>query len=138
MKSFFLLLAASLSIFLISCKKEAGEGGTSNIKGKVYAKYYDKYFFTVADAKYAPDEDVYIIYGNESTFGERQRTSQDGSYAFNFLRTGTYKIYAYSRDSSGAYKNQVNPYSPDVAVIQTVEITKRRQTVEVTEIQIVK
>lgn len=119
-----------------SCKKGAGEGGTSSIRGKVYAKYYDKIFYALIDSAYAPDVDMYIIYGDEFTFGERQRTAYDGSYEFKYLRNGSYKIYAYSRDSTGAYKNQANQYSPDVAIIESVEVTKRGQVVEVPEIHI--
>jgi len=131
-KLFYVLLV----LVVVACKKEAGEGGTSFIRGKVFAKYYDKYFYTLGDSAYAPDVDVYIIYGNEVTFGERQRTSYDGSYEFKYLRNGEYKIYAYSRDSSGVYKNQANQYAPDIAIIKNVEITGKKQTVEVPDINV--
>ncbi len=138
MKQFFILILTALFLSGISsCKKEAGEGGTSFIKGKVHANYYNKNFSIMSTSKYAPDVDVYIIYADDPTFSERQRTTYDGTYEFKFLQNGTYKIYAYSKDSTGAYNNQVNQYAPDVAVIQQVEITKRKQTVDVPEIHIV-
>ena len=137
MKSIHLkLFSICFLILFSSCKKEAGQGGTSFIRGKVYAKYYDKYFYTLADSAYAPDVDVYIIYGNEISFGERQRTTFDGSYEFKYLRKGSYKIYAYSRDSTGAYQNKANQYSPNIAIIKEVEITKRKETAEVPRIDI--
>jgi len=136
MKSIYLFLTLLL-LLGSSCKKEEGEGGTSHIKGKIYAKYYNKNFSVLADSGYAADIDVYIIYGDNSTFGERQRSTYDGTYEFKYLEKGSYRIYAYTKDSSGAWKNQVNQYAPDYAIIKEVEITKRKETVEAPEIQIV-
>ena len=139
MKSTYLgLIVIGFGLSFGSCKKEAGEGGTSSIQGKVHAKYYDKYFYALNYTSYAPDVDVYIIYGEDFTFSERQRTNYDGSYEFKYLRPGTYKIYAYSRDSSGLFKNQVNPDAPDVAILQNVDITKQKQTILAPDINILK
>lgn len=137
MKSIHLQLFSICFLIIFStCKKEAGQGGTSSIKGKVYAKYYDKDFYSLAKSSCAPDIDVYIIYGDESTFGERQRTTYDGGYEFKYLRKGQYKIYVYSRDSTGFYKFQVNKYSPNVAIIKNADITQKKQIVEVPNIDI--
>lgn len=137
MKSFHLLLFSIVFLLLFnSCKKEAGEGGTSFIKGRVYAKYYNKNFTLLADSAYAPDIDIYIIYGDEFSYGERKRTSYNGTYEFKYLQKGTYKIFAYTRDSTGTYRNLVNQYANDLPVIQEVEITKNKQTVEVPDINI--
>lgn len=137
MKSFYLLLLSiGFLVPLNSCKKEAGVGGTSYIKGKVYAKYYNKNFTVLADSAYAPDLDIYIIYGDDFSYGERKRTSYNGTYEFKFLQKGSYKIFAYSRDSTGAYRNLVNQYANDLAVIKEVEITKNKQTVEVPDINV--
>lgn len=138
MKSIYILLSTICFILLLnSCKKEEGEGGTSTIRGKVYAKYYNKNFTYLADSAYAPDVYVYIIYGDEFTFGERQRTSYNGTYEFKFLENGNYKIYTYTRDSTGTYNNSVNQYANDLAVIKEVEITKKKQTVEVPDINVI-
>lgn len=125
-----------LTLLFSSCKKEAGSGGTSSIKGKVYARYYDKYFYVQTDSAYAPDIDVYIIYGDQSTIGDRIRTNYDGSYEFKYLRTGSYKIYAYSRDSTGYFLHQVNKFAPVVAVLKEAKITGRKQNVEIPDINI--
>lgn len=138
MKSCHPLKICVLLLFIISsCKKEAGVGGTSSITGKVYARYYNKNFSVLADSAYAPDVDVYIIYGDETTFAERQRTTYDGRFKFKYLEKGSYRIYAYSKDSTGAYKNFINQYAPDVAIIEEAKIIKRKETVEVPDIQIV-
>lgn len=134
--SLLLLLAGTL-LMLNSCKKEAGEGGTSHIKGKVYAKYYNKNFSILADSGYAPDIDVYIIYGDDHSYGERIRTSYNGAFEFKYLQKGKYTIFAYSKDSTGAYSNHVNQYAADIAILKNVEITKNKQTVDVEDIQIV-
>lgn len=135
--SYLLFLSAAILLILNSCKKEAGEGGTSFIKGRVYAKYYNKNFTVLADSAYAPDIDIYIIYGDEFSYGERKRTSYNGTYEFKYLQKGTYKIFAYTRDSTGTYRNLVNQYANDLPVIQEVEITKNKQTVEVPDINII-
>ena len=138
MKKYVLQFITGSLLFFLSCKKEAGAGGSSFIKGKVFARYYDKNLYFLADSAYAPDVDVYIIYGNESAYGDHQKTVYDGTYEFRFLRKGVYKIYAYSRDTTGYYKNQANKYSPDVASIKTIEVTKQKQTVEVQDIRIIR
>lgn len=130
------LFLISFIFFSVSCEKREGIGGTSSVRGKVYAKYYDKNFYALTDSAYAPDVDVYIIYGDDATFGERQRTNYDGVYEFRYLQTGNYKVYAYSRDSTGLYKNQVNRFAPPVAIIKDVEITGKKQAVEVADINI--
>lgn len=135
--SFALLSLVSILSFN-SCSKSEGEGGTSSIRGKVYAKYYNKSVTIAFDEKYAPEEDVYIIYGNDVTYGDNQNTNYDGTYEFRYLRPGKYKIYSYSRDTTGAYNGTVNQYSPHVAKIKEVEITERGQVVTVDDINIIK
>lgn len=135
---FMQLFLVCFLILFSSCKKEAGQGGTSSIRGRVHAKYYDKDFYSLASTSFAPDIDVFIIYGDEPVFGERQRTTYDGTYEFKYLRKGKYKIYAYSRDSTGFYKNQVNKYLPEVPIIKTADITKNKQIVEIPNIEILK
>jgi hypothetical protein len=134
MRSTYLLLLSFL--FFYSCKKEAGPGGTSSIKGKVYAGYYDKSLYVLTQSSYAPDVDIYIIYGNDFTYGDHQKTSYDGSYEFKYLEKGSYKIYTYSKDTTGKYMYAINKFAPDVAVIVDVDITKTKQTVELPDISI--
>ncbi|MFY9308379.1 MAG: hypothetical protein WAQ28_04935 [Bacteroidia bacterium] len=132
---FFFLL--SFLLLFNSCKKEAGEGGTSHIKGRVHADYYNKNFSTLSASAYAPDIDVYIIYGDEHSYGDRIRTSYNGAFEFKYLQKGKYTIFAYSKDSTGAYSNHVNQYAPDKAIIKEVEITNNKQTIELEDIEIV-
>ena len=118
-----LILSTFVVLLLVaSCAKDAGEGGTSSIKGKVYAKYYNKTFTSLIGETYAPDKDVYIIFGDDVTYGDKQKTCYDGSFEFKYLRKGKYKVYAYSLDTT-----LTNP-STQFAVIAEVEITKNGET----------
>ncbi len=117
-------------LLVASCAKDAGEGGSSSIKGKVYAKYYNKTFTSLIGETYAPDKDVYIIFGDDVTYGDKQKTCYDGSFEFKYLRKGKYKVYAYSLDTT-----LTNP-STQFAVIAEVEITKNGETVVTNDIVI--
>jgi len=120
----WLIFSVSILLILItSCTKEAGEGGTSSIKGKVYATYYNKTFTSVIGQMYAPDKDVYIIYGDDATYSDKQKTCYDGSFEFKYLRKGKYKVYAYSLDTT-----LTNP-ATQFAVIAEVTISSNGETI---------
>lgn len=104
-----------------ACKKDEGKGGKISIKGKLYAKYYNKTFTTQRYEGYAPDEDVFLMYGDEVINGDDMKTSYDGSYEFKYLTKGKYKVYAYSIDPATQQK---------VAVVKEVELSKDDVTVE--------
>lgn len=126
-KNVVLILIASL--LLSSCEKEEGVGGTSTIVGKIYVKEYN----SSGDLKseyYAPEEDVYIIYGDDDIYSDDFKTNYDGSYRFQYLRKGTYTIFAYSEDEDA--DAEISP------VMIEVEITKNNQTVEAEDIIITK
>jgi hypothetical protein len=124
---FGLLILAILPVS--GCLKEPGIGGTSTITGKVFAHDYNAEGTNLRASYYAPDEDVYIIYGNDSIFSDRTQTSYDGSYRFEYLRPGTYTLFAYS-------KNMVTKLPPPVPVKKTVQIQTERQIVQVEDIVI--
>jgi hypothetical protein len=115
-----LLLSLTMSL-LFACQKEAGEGGTSTIKGKIIT--YELNHFDVPGGNqtvdtlssyYTADKEVYIIYGDEGNFyDDSYETSWDGSFRFEYLRKGKYTIFVYSNcesDTSGlAALQQTNP-----------------------------
>lgn len=48
------------------------------------------------------DEDVFIVYGNhEYGFDDKVKTSYDGSFRFDYLNDGNYKIFVYDDNSDG-------------------------------------
>ena len=126
-----LILICIISVLFIfsSCSKDAGEGGNSSIIGKVYVKDYNFQFTALQDEYYEGDIDVYIIYGDDASYGDRTRTNYDGTYEFKYLRPGMYHVYALSDDSTTLGK---------IPIIENVEITKRKQTIVAPEITILK
>lgn len=130
-KTITVLLLISLGLFA-SCEKEEGEGGTSEIRGKVYVHDYNADMSYLAKEYYAPEEDVYIIYGDDDIYSERFKTHYDGSFVFKYLQKGKYKIYAYSKTLSTDYPAGVEP------IIIEVEITENHQTIELPHTIIIK
>ena len=107
-----------------ACKKDAGEGGNSSITGTVHITKYNA-FFTILLGNYpGADEDVYIIYGDENSIGDRIKTDPDGKFEFKYLRKGNYKLYVYTSDTTNT--DSIGK----VALYKNVEITKSKQTVD--------
>ena len=127
------LAAISLAFVLTSCTNEAGPGGKASIKGRLHATNVwnsNCIAITNGDEYYVPDEEVYIVYGDDPSYGDRIRTGPDGTFWFQYLRVGTYKIYAYSNDCDDP--------SGKSAVIMSVEITDKKQEVDLGILEIEK
>ncbi len=130
MRAITLLLLISVCTF--SCKKKPGEGGFATIQGKVYVKNYDAFFTNVTSEYYLPSENVYIIYGDGTEIGESVKTSYDGSFKFNYLRKGTYKVYVIGKDANSSPKG--NP----IEVLAKTEITKKKEVITLPDFVILK
>jgi len=131
-KNLLILLGVILpALFFTSCKKEAGEGGTSSIYGKIMVKDYNSTYTVLEEEYYGQDIDVFIIYGDDKTYSERIRSNYDGVFEFKYLRKGIYHVYAYSEDST----LQTNAMIP---IIRDVEITENSEEVEAADIIIFK
>jgi hypothetical protein len=127
--SFACIVLLSMQLF-VSCKKEAGEGGNASIRGKIWVKDYNANF-TVINGEYpGADEDVYIIYGDDISYGDKVSASPDGSFEFKYLRKGKYRIYVYSKDKTLT--------SPSLTTSVQVEatISKNKEKVDVGTIEI--
>ena len=136
MKKILFILLIALTIITTSCKKPAGSGGNSTISGKVHVTNYNA-TFTVVNATYmAPDQDVYIIYGEDVTYGDKVKTSPEGVFEFKYLRPGSYKIYVYSKDKDAFLAGNPNP--PEKAVYVDAEITSKKQEVDAGTIEIIR
>ena len=119
-------------IFAISaCSKEEGEGGTSVITGKVFVNNYNSDYTVLKEQYYAQEEDVYIIYGNDKIYSDKFETNFDGSYRFQYLQKGKYKIYAYSKDTT------LQSPTGRIPVTIEVEITGNYQAVEAEDLVII-
>ena len=104
----------SLLILIAACEKPPGEGGTSAIEGRIlvlegFYNVFTQSFDTTA-LYYSENEDIYIIYGNDSSnvYNDSFETSWDGTYRFDYLRKGNYVLYTYSDcDSCSSGKEPV-------------------------------
>jgi hypothetical protein len=102
MKKNGLILCLFLFVFsLSSCDINEGPGGTSTITGKVWVLDYNAEFTYLYSEYWAEDEDVFIIYGNDTIFSDDTKTGYDGSYRFQYLQEGNYTIYCMSKDTTG-------------------------------------
>jgi hypothetical protein len=123
-----ILFAFVLTLVLSACKKEAGEGGTSSIRGKVNIVYRAILTNpTPADTSAAFDTEVYINYGDNIGPDDRIRTNYKGEFEFTNLRPGNYTVYVYSRDTV-----PITIIQPEKMVVKKeATIDKRKQNVEV-------
>ncbi|MEO9533585.1 MAG: hypothetical protein ABJG68_01195 [Crocinitomicaceae bacterium] len=125
-----LIATLTFSVLLFSCNKEPGQGGTSSVSGKVYRIETNSLGDTLAQY-YAPDYDVYFIYGTEDlTYDDKFSTSYDGSYTFTNLTPGSYTVFAYSRCDLCA--------SGDTAVSMTFDITEKKSAIELEDLVVFK
>lgn len=108
-----------LVLVTAACEKEPGEGGNSVIRGRVLVKNFPLY-----QQSPAIDQDVFIIYGDDdNTVDDRTRTSYDGTFKFQFLKKGRYKVFVYSQDTTPAF------FGRDTAIILDAEISKNHSEV---------
>ena len=121
-----------ISLSFFSCKKQPGEGGFASTEGKVYAKDYDDSYTLLTAEYYIPSETVYIIYGDGTEVANTVKTSYDGSFKFNYLRKGTYKIFVLSEDSTKPF------LAVPKEVLVQVNITKRKDKVVLDDFVIIK
>jgi hypothetical protein len=119
-KSVLRLALAALPVIALfsSCTNGPGPGGKASVQGTIKATRYVNNCTTNAGSFLAEDEDVYIIYGEDPSYGDRIKTGPGGVFQFKYLRPGKYTIYAYSTNCTVAQKE---------AVIMEVEITDKNQ-----------
>ena len=123
------ILIILLTVVVQSCKKEEGQGGKATIEGKLYNNLYDPNgkFLKKEEAR---DVDVYIIYGDNTVYGENSNSHSDGSYNFKYLRKGNYKLFAYSDCNSCASGVEAKEVE--------VEIKDKKEVVTASDIELVK
>jgi hypothetical protein len=116
------LTILTLSLIFFSCNKLEGEGGTSSIIGKITTNDVNGAGEIQATFPGA-DEDIYIIYGKDNTaISDKVTASYDGSYRFDNLTAGTYKVFAYSKC------NTCPSGSQEVVVTTTINTKKELVT----------
>ena len=126
----FSILLFLIGIFsFLSCKKQEGYGGNGAIKGVLKMKYYNSDFSTLKSESVLQDTYIYIVFQDGKGYGDRVKTSFDGSFSFTHLQKGNYKIFAYSKDVTLIS-------SSDVIVSVDVKISKNKQLIDVGDIKV--
>ncbi len=96
------MLAFAFPMLFVACNKGPGEGGTGTIQGYVKLVHHPDDDYTLTpDTMAAAKTDVFIVYGEESYFGNDVETNAEGMYQFEYLRPGDYTVFAYSTLPSG-------------------------------------
>ena len=114
-----LFIFVLLSVFVAACNTGEGPGGTGTIEGTVFKVLHpDDNFNLETDTVLAAKEDVFLVYGTQQFYGDDEETDHTGFYRFDYLRPGTYTVYAYSTLASGER----------TAVSQTVEVQRGKTT----------
>jgi hypothetical protein len=122
MHYFKVFFTISLLFLFASCKKSEGKGGGAVIKGFVKEQRLNNFGTVIAEYPLM-NERVYIIYGENSNFQDDDvRTSYDGSFEFRYLLKGKYRVFTYGECKSCP--------SGDSVIIRTVEITSKKQIVD--------
>ena len=129
MKKIALLFAVSSALITFnSCKKVEGPGGSSTIKGSLRIQ---KTVGSNTTTYLAEEEDVYLVYGTENSFYDDDvKTSYDGTFEFNYLQKGDYKVFVYQDCASCP--------SGKEPVIRTIEISDNKSIQDLGEIIIKK
>lgn len=130
MKKILYTLAIVLAVVFTSCKKPAGSGGQATITGKVHVTNFSMTagIYVENGQYYGPDEDVYLIYGDDNTYSERNRTGPNGEFEFRYLRPGSYRVYVFSKDKDAIVAG--NAFAPMIAKEITVTIGGKKETVD--------
>jgi hypothetical protein len=132
-KRFTTVVSLLLLVLVTGCSKPEGQGGDASIRGAVWVEDWDTNFNLLLYQYLGVDEYVYIIYGDDVSYGDRVKTNYLGQYEFKYLRKGHYKIYVFSDK-----KQTVASPSKQEAIIAEVEIGSRKQTFEVDTLTIKK
>lgn len=132
MKNKLIIALTLITLIISSCSKEEGEGGRASITGKVHAKNYNASFTQLLSEYYAPDEDVYIIYGDNNFYDDKITTDPNGVFEFKHLRKGNYSIFVYSKDTTFTIASGVEARYMDA------EIKDKEEVVELPDFEIIK
>jgi hypothetical protein len=102
------------------------DDGQASLGGCIYQVNWSQNFRFPIDTIYAQELDVYLIYENDSTYIERIRTIENGTYIFRGLLKGQYQVMVFSEDTLGSKE--------DDALTRTVNITEPNQHIGISDI----
>lgn len=134
MKSIYAVLTSAFFIAIVftACTKDEGPGGNATIYGQVWVINYNMELTNKLGEHWGQEEDVYLMYGNDTIPSDDTKTGYNGTYWFRFLQAGEYTLYAMSEDTSFVYASGKYP------VKASVSISENGETVEAPMLTIVK
>lgn len=97
-RSAILVVCLCSALAMNSCEKSEGFGGTGSISGTVTEQFYNDDFSLMIHEKPAVDEEVFVVFGEETGLGSRARTDHHGQFMFKYLYPGNYEVYVISED----------------------------------------
>lgn len=105
MKQFLYILVILVTMAAVSCSKGPGEGGKSTITGKIWVENYNTLnnmwdTYNLKNEYPGADKDVYLIFGDDISYGLKTKAGPDGQFEFKYLRAGDYKVYVQSKDTT--------------------------------------
>jgi hypothetical protein len=126
MKKYILSIAIAAVMLFSQCQKEAGDGGLASISGVIKKEVrvvLSNPSSAMAEQFPAVDQEVYIVYGDNTSPDDKVVTNYEGKFEFRGLRKGDYTIYTYSMDTAGTAAAAQSP----MVVKAKVKITERTQ-----------
>ncbi|RED98374.1 collagen binding domain-containing protein [Marinoscillum furvescens] len=123
-------LALVLLLTIVACSPEEGLGGNAQIRGRIVKKIYNDDKSLLLATESAKDEDVFLLFGEEQTVGEKVETSYTGHFQFGYLWPGDYRLFYYSDTPNATHGDQVE-------IVHEISL-KRGEEVDLQELEIVK
>ena len=80
-----LMLIGTGAFIFSACEKQPGSGGDASIKGSVFVTHYNSTFTEFISEYPGADIYVYIIYGDNISYGQRIKTNYQGDFEFKYL-----------------------------------------------------
>ncbi len=116
------ILLIGFTFFFSSCDKTPGYGGNCGITGIVKVRKFNSDYSVLREETVLANADVYIVFQDGQGYGDKVKTSYDGSFNFNHLVPGDYKLFVYSNDTTMLSSAQI-------PITLAVKITKNKQLV---------
>lgn len=119
---------------LVKVKSIDYDDGSASIKGRVFLINYlnsSEYpNLIVKDTSLAQDQDIFITYGNHAFHDDKIETTYDGTFLFQDLIKGNYKVFLYSEDITGK--------TEDIVIMHEVSISSEFTEIDLGDIYIEK
>ena len=127
-------LFAAVLFSMASCNNDEGYGGSARIEGRVFQVMHDADNFVIdkngkysikTDTVVAREADIYLVFGNDPYYSEREKTGDEGQYLFQYLNQGTYSVYAFSKRPSGekiAERKDISVKKGGKAVVENIYV----------------